>query len=390
MLNSINIGTSGLVGFSKELETISNNVANLNTPGFKGASAQFSSLFDAGTGTGQGEGGTNSGAGLSLMPSVIDFSQGQVNGTANDLDVAIDGSGFFVLKNTAGETTYTRDGRFSLDAKGVLVNSTGDHVQGLTTDGQLKDLSIADVRTNPAKASTTVTLSGLLAGTDVTKTISVVQVTDSAGATRTLSLEFANNTAVTPGSWLVTVKEGTTSLGTGEIRYAVSGQLDPAFASFSINYAPAGAAPMPLTFTIAAGSTNPATGNSTLAVSNVDGYGTGQLTEATFDASGKLKITYSNGQTTTDQTLALAEFASTNALQQGVGTSYTTTDQQSVRLGTANGTSLSINASSLEGSNVDLSKQFSAIIITQRGYQAASELISTANEMLDTLMRMKG
>lgn len=390
MLNSINIGTSGLVGFSKELETISNNVANLNTPGFKGSSAQFSSLFDAGAGTGEGKGGTNSGAGLTLMPSVIDFSQGQVNGTANDLDVAIDGSGFFVLKNTAGEITYTRDGRFSLDAKGVLVNGAGEHVQGLSADGVLKDLSIADARTNPAKASAAVTLSGLLSGTDVTKTISGVQVTDSAGATRTLSLEFTNNKAVTPGSWLVAVKDGATTVGSGEIRYDAAGQLDPAFASFKIDYAPAGAAPMPLTFTIGAGSTSPATGNSTLAVSTVDGYGTGQLTQATFDTSGKLKITYSNGQSTTDQTLALAEFASTDALEQAVGTSYTTRDPQSVRLGTANGTSSSINAASLEGSNVDLSKQFSAIIITQRGYQAASELISTANEMLDTLMRMKG
>ena len=390
MLNSINIGTSGLVGFSKELETISNNVANLNTPGFKGASAQFSSLFDAGAGTKADKSGTDSGAGLALTKSVIDFSQGQVNKTSNDLDVAIDGAGFFVLKSTDGALSYTRDGRFSFDAKGVLVNAAGDHVQGLGADGALKDVSIADVRTNPAKASTAVTLSGLLATADVTKTISGVQLTDSAGASRTLSLEFKNNTAVTPGSWLVTVKEGSTSVGSGEIRYAASGQLDPAFASFSVTYAPSGAAPMPLTFTIDAGSTSPATGNSTLAVSNVDGYGTGQLTQATFDATGKLVITYSNAQTDKTQSLALAEFASTDVLKQGLGTSYTAQDTQAVRYGTANGTSSSIDASSLEGSNVDLSRQFSAIIITQRGYQAASELISTANEMLDTLMRMKG
>ena len=138
------------------------------------------------------------------------------------------------------------------------------------------------------------------------------------------------------------------------------------------------------------GATSPGTGASTLAVSNIDGYLTGQMTKATFDTNGKLAITYSNGQTTKEQTLALAEFASTDVLQQGAGTSYITSDTSSVRLGTANGGTSSINAASLEGSNVDLSKEFSAIIITQRGYQAASELISTANEMLDTLMRMKG
>lgn len=390
MLKSINIGTSGLIGFSKELQTISNNVANLNTPGFKGSNAQFASLFDAGAGTGTGKGGTDSGSGLATMPNVMNFSQGQINQTQSDLDVAIDGSGFFVLKDDAGNTTYTRDGRFSFNAKGTLVTAAGDKVQGLSADGTLKDITMGDVKTNPPKASTEINLTGNLSSADTLKTISGIQVINSAGGTQTLTLELKNNTAVTPGSWLATVKDGAATVGTGEIRFDTSGKLDPAFSSFAINYTPTGASPLALTFKLGSGSLNPATGAATIAVSNIDGYLAGQMTKATFDASGKLAITYSNGQTTKEQTLALAEFASTASLQQGSGTSYTNSDPSSVRLGTANGGASSINASSLEGSNVDLSKQFSAIIITQRGYQAASELISTANEMLDTLMRMKG
>jgi flagellar hook protein FlgE len=389
MLTSINIGTSGLVGFSKELETISNNVANLNTPGFKGGNTPFSSMFDAGAGTGAPNGGANRGAGLATLPTVFDFSQGQINQTASDLDVAIDGSGFFVLKDSAGKTSYTRDGRFSFDKEGLLVAANGDHVQGLRADGTLHDVSVADVRTNPAKATTEVTLSGNLSGAEAGKTVSGVQVFDSAGAAHTLSLEFRNNNAAAPGSWLVTVKEGETTIGSGEVRFN-AGQLDPAAASVVVEYAPEGAAPTALSFSIAAGATSPATGISTLAVSKVDGYGTGQMTKATFDAEGKLVISYSNGQTGKEQTLALAEFATTASLQPASGTSYITTDPSAVRLGTAGGGTASIDAGSLEGSNVDLSKQFSAIIITQRGYQASSELISTANEMLDTLMRMKG
>lgn len=389
MLTSINIGTSGLIGFSKELQTISNNVANLNTTGFKGVSAQFTSLFDAGTGTGTKMANTDQGAGLGMMPSVIDFSQGQVNQTANDLDVAIDGSGFFVLKDAAGDTFYTRDGRFNFNNDGILVNASSQRVQGLRGDGTLHDISIADVRTNPASATKAVTLSGNLSLADATKTVGGVQVTDSAGGKHTLTLELKNNNAVTPGSWLVTVMDGATAVGGGELRFT-AGQLDPAFSSFSVDYAPAGADKMPVTFTLAAGAISPATGASSIAVSRVDGYGQGQLTGATFDAEGKLAVSYSNGQTTKEQSIALADFASTGVLEQAAGTSYTATDARQARLSTATGDTATISGSSLEGSNVDLSKQFSAIIITQRGYQAASELISTANEMLDTLMRMKG
>lgn len=389
MLKSINIGTSGLIGFSKELQTISNNVANLNTTGYKGVAAQFTSLFDAGTGTGTKMANTDQGAGLAMMPSVIDFSQGQVNQTASDLDVAIDGSGFFVLKDAAGDTFYTRDGRFNFNNDGILVNASGQRVQGLRGDSTLHDISIADVRTNPASATKAVTLSGNLSLADATKTVSGVQVTDSAGGKQTLTLEFKNNNGVTPGSWLVTVKDGATTVGSGEVRFT-AGQLNPAFSSFSVGYTPAGADPMEVKFSLAAGVTSPTTGASTIAVSRVDGYGQGQLTGATFDAEGKLAVSYSNGQTTKLQSLALADFASTGVLEQAAGTSYTATDPRQARLSTATGDTATISGSSLEGSNVDLSKQFSAIIITQRGYQAASELISTANEMLDTLMRMKG
>lgn len=390
MLNSINIGTSGLTGFSKELETISNNVANLNTTGFKGANAQFSALFSqGGNSAGPNLTGTNSGSGLGTLPALVDFSQGQISQTGNDLDVAIDGNGFFVLKDSSGAISYTRDGRFNFDSKGILVNASGAHVQQLSETGTLQDITLEGQRNSAASATKEIKLGGTLSLTDTTKVVSGISVIDGAGATRTFTVEFKNNNSVTPGSWLVSVKEGTTEVATGEIAY-INGRLDPAKSSIAFTYNPTGAAAMPMTITVDASSTSPATGTSGMALTSTDGWGEGTLTKATFNSTGKLVISYSNGQTAEKQTLALAHINTASDLEQVGGNTFRSTNPQAVKLGTASGKGSSISTESVEGSNVDLSKQFSAIIITQRGYQASSELISTANEMLDTLMRMKG
>jgi flagellar hook protein FlgE len=390
MLDSINIGTSGLIGFSKELQTISNDVANLNTTGFKGSNSEFNALFSQGGNTAiSGQQGAQTGSGLGTLPSVINFAQGQVNQTGNDLDVAITGNGFFVVRTTAGQTLYTRDGQFNFNAQGILVTANGDHVQALSPQGALQDITLNNVRTNPAKASTAITMSGTLSTADTDKLISNVVVTDNTGGTHTLSVDFKNNTTTTPGSWLVTIKDGATTVGTGEVRFTTSGTLDPAYSTVSFTYSPSGVAAMPLTITMDPSTTSPTSGTSTLAASSIDGYGSGTMTKSTFDATGNLVITYSNGQTLNSQQLALAVFASSSQLQQVNGNNFKAMSAQGITLGVAKTGTTTINADSLEASNVDLSKEFSAIIITQRGYQAASEIVSTANQMLQTLIQMK-
>lgn len=390
MLNSINIGTTGLTGFSKQLQTISNNVANLNTTGFKGANAQFTALFSAGgDGAASAKAGAQTGYGLGILPSVVDFSQGQINQTGNDLDVAIDGRGFFVLHDSAGQTLYSRDGRFQFDDSGILVNSADARVQGLGVDGALHDISLTGLRANPAQASSNITLTGTLLNEESPKQISNVTVTDSTGGSHALTIELTNNDTVSPGSWLVTIKDGATSVGSGEVRF-IDGQLDPAHASIQFSYTPAGAAAMPLTLTLAPDVTALANGSSSLAVSRIDGHAKGELIKTTFDQTGKLILSYSNGQITKGQTLALANPSADSDLEAIGNNSFKNKRPEAATLGVASDGVAAINADALEGSNVDLSNEFSAIIITQRGYQAASELISTANQMLETLMHMKG
>ncbi len=394
MLNSINIGTSGLTGFSKELQTISNNVANLNTPSFKGSNAQFSDLFAAGDnaggdGNGGARGASHSGYGLATLPSVIDFSQGQINQTGNDLDVAIDGEGFLVTHDDLGQTLYSRDGRLKFNQDELLVNQNGAKVQGLNAQGALHDISLAGLHTNTASASTKITLAGVLLNADANKQITGIKVIDSAGGSHDLTIDLSTGTPATAGTWQIAIKDGATTVGNGQVHF-IDGRLDPAQADISFDYAPANAKPMSLALSFDPGVTSSATGNSTLAVSKIDGYGEGELVKTTFDTLGKLVLSYSNGQIVRQQTLALAHPGNNGDLEAVSGNSFRSRHPESITLGVAEVGKRSFNAESLEGSNVDLSKEFSAIIVTQRGYQAASELISTANQMLDTLMHMKG
>jgi flagellar hook protein FlgE len=388
MFDAINIATSGLVGFTQELTTISNNVANLNTTGFKGSTTNFSDFFAQGGNTAvSGESGGEAGSGLRTLASVIDFSQGQINTTTTPLDTAISGNGFFVVKTTSGQIMYTRDGEFSFNSKNILVDSNGDHVQALK-NGALQDITLTGLTTNPASATKTITLSGTLSTADTTKSISGVTVTDAIGATHTLSVVFTNNTATTPGNWTVAIMDGTTSVATGSVTFT-AGTIDPTMNSISFTYSPPGVPAMPLSLTLDPSTTEPSSGSSTLAVETIDGFGQGTVTASSFDANGNLVVTYSNGQTDKSQQLALASFASNDTLVPVSGNNFVTGNEQSVTLGTAQTGVTTIDSSSLEASNVDLSTEFSDIIITQRGYQASSEVISTANQMLDTLIHMK-
>lgn len=390
MFDSIGIGTTGLIGFSKQLQTISNNVTNLNTPGFKQSQSEFSALFSqGGGGASAGQSGAQ-GSGLALMPAVTNFAQGAINQTGNNLDAAVSGEGFFVLKGRDGELRYTRNGEFEFDADGFLV-SRGDgnqRVQGLGDKGQLQDISLAGLKSNPAKASTAINLVGGLSTVDTLKTVSGITVFDQAGGSHTLTAEFRNNTAVTAGSWLVTIKEGTITVGTGEIRFS-GGLLDPAFKTVSFNYAIPNIAIQPLTLNMDANATGATTGASTLALSSVDGYGVGSMTQTSFDTEGRLVLTYSNGQTVKIQRLALATVDSPDSLEAITGNSYRVARAGAVAYGPPRSGVTTITGGALEASNVDLSSEFSEIIVAQRGYQAASELVSTANQMLDTLLQMK-
>lgn len=405
MLDSILIGLSGMEGFSRGLKVISNNVANLNTAGFKSSTMQFSDAYyqQSGTGSDQGTGeSTSFGSGLATSTSVIDFHAGELQSSNNPLDTAIGGDGYYVFQDKeTGERTFSRDGQFEFNKDGVLVStSTGKVVMGYASSGaqDMTKITLDGLRSNPPKATTTVKFNGNINPTPATgttvadATLDSVVVDDALGALHTLKLDVKNDAPSGPNSWTVKVMNSDgTAVATGSINF-VGGAPDPAADTMTFNYTPSGGTAISIKLDFSTDVTSYANGNvSSLAVTSQDGYGAGSISATTFDGDGKLSITYSNGQTVKGGQLVLAHFDSTLGLTQVQGAQFKADDASVVHYGRPGANGLgSIEASEIEGSNVDLSGEFSNLIVMQRGYQASSNVISTANEMLQQLFDLHG
>jgi flagellar hook protein FlgE len=390
MFESIYVGMSGLCGFSQGLRVIANNTANINTPGFKGSTTQFADLFYS---TAISDSGlAQVGYGLNATGTALNFKQGELRQTGNNLDLAMDGQGLFTLRDDNGNLHYTRAGQFMFDSNGVLVNrSDSQKVMGTDATGSMDEISIRGQSTLAGKASTSLKFSGNLSSTATTQTVSSVKVIDNVGGEHLLSVKFTNNSATTPGAWTVEVLEGTTSIGSGQIVF-VDGRPDTANSTLSVSYTPTGLPALPLLLDFSTDVTSFASGTlSTIAFQSQDGYPPGSLTGATFDEKGVLVMSYSNGQTAKGSRLSLARFDSLEAVESIGGNAFDATNSLAWHIGAADeGGFGTVKSGMVELSNVDLSQEFSDLVIMQRGYQASSQVISTANEMLQELFAMRG
>jgi flagellar hook protein FlgE len=390
MLETIYVGMSGLMGYSHGLRVIANNTANLNTPGFKGSSLQFADMFysngDPSGGSAFGRGQV--GYGLTTYATSMNFKQGELRQTGNDLDLAVDGEGLFVLRDAEGALHYTRAGQFEFSPEGVLVNrADGSEVMSSDGSGDFVHISLDNHRTNPAKPTQTLTFTGNLPSTSTNaQTVSNIKVIDAGGGEHTLTLSLTR----TGQKWAVKLLEGTTTVGTGELTFA-DGKPTAESNKISITYKPADQPEMPLLLDFSGEVRSFASGDiSTLAVSKQDGYKAGALSEATFDGTGTLVLAYTNQQTVKGQQIALARFDSPDAVTAIGDNQFQSRDDGAWHVGVADGLTFGvIHSGSIELSNVDLSQQFSDLVIMQRGYQASSQVVSTANEMLQELFSMK-
>jgi len=386
MLESIFVGMTGLTGYQRGLSVIANNTANLNTPGFKGSTLQFADMFYANGGSAQGQ----TGFGLNTGSTTFNFAQGELRQTGNDLDMAVDGQGLFVLKDASGALRYTRDGQFQFDINGVLVTrSNAAKVMGVDDTGAATDIDISGLRTNAPKATTTVSFSGNLSSTSNQQTVGGVTVLDSAGGEHELSLAFSSDDTAA-GTWAVKVMDGATEVGSGKLAF-VDGRPVASDSKVSVTFKPDGQAAMPLVLDFGGEVTSFASGSlSTLAMSKQDGVQAGALTKASFDTSGVLTLAYSNGQTVKGNRLALGRFNSSSAVGANGDNEFEALDERAWQKGVAgDGAFGAIRSGVVEISNVDLSQEFSDLVIMQRGYQASSQVVSTANDMLQELFAMK-
>ena len=398
MFESIYLGLTGLAAFSRNLTVIGNNVSNMNTPGFRASEMAFSDLFyeNALSDRNDGSGARlQLGSGVGVDGTRLLFTQGSLRDTGNPTDLGIDGSGFFVLR-TADRTAYTRAGDFSFDSDGFLVARDGARVAALGAGGSLADLGIGSLRTNPPRATSTVHFVDNLSSGDSDHSVDVTAF-DAAGGSHPLTVKFTNNGTVTPRSWRVEVSDAAGgAVASGEIRFNGDGSPASGFNSlaFTLNAAGAPATAIALDFGEAgtfSGATNFSAGSdSTLKTSSQDGFAPGAMTSVTFDPDGTVAVSYSNGQSARGARVALATFASPEALAALGGARFGNGNGQAAVLGGPGDPGFgAIRAGALESANVDLAQQFGELIITQRGYQAASQVVSTANDMIQQLLDMR-
>jgi len=331
------------------------------------------------------------GYGLNTMGTSLSFKPGELRQTGNSLDLAVDGQGLFRLKDASGKVAYTRAGQFEFNKDGVLVSkTTGAKVLGVDANGNEGPITISGFSTMAGKASTSLKFSGNLSSDATTpQTVSGVTVVDAAGGTHSLSARFTNTNATAPGSWSVELLDGTTVVGTGQLIFA-NGKPTAATSTVSMTYTPSGQAAIPLTLDFGTDVTSYAGGSlSTLAFGSTDGYSPANLSSTSFDAAGTLVMTYANGQKVNGSKLSLGRFDSPQAVRSIGDNQFESTDDGAWHVGNAGGAFGSVRSGYIEISNVDLSQEFSDLVIMQRGYQASSQIVSTANEMLQELFAMK-
>ena len=397
MLSSIYIGLSGMGAYSQGLNVISNNVANLNTPGFKVSDPLFRNvIMRSGSGAMAGFAGTQSaGAGVVVDASRLAFRQGDFSNSGNPLDLAIDGNGFFVLDRD-GQHAFTRAGQFEFDNDGFLVDRTTGSRVLLNTEAQsLGGFNINDHRVFDPQATTSVSVSGNLSRVgSSTFVLANIDVFDTSGGSQTLSANFVRSPD-DPLRWTVEIRNGDSEvIGSGEVEFNEDGTV-ATDAPLVVTLEPEDLPAFDIEFDFGdAGSFSGLTSlvdntQSLVQISDIDGFELGYLTQIDFTDRGEIELSYSNGETETPATLVLARFDAPEQLTDLGGGLFIADNGRRPVLSTALNSGVGrVLGGQLEISNVDLTQQFTNLIIIQRGYQASSQITSVANELIQQLLAL--
>ena len=417
-------GVSGLIAEQSALGVTGDNIANVNTTGFKRQRAIFEDvLIRSGGGRGQG-------AGVEQSAVQQAFTQGSLEQTGISTDLSLTGGGFFAVSGSVDGVTstfYTRAGQFRLDPNGYLVNPAGLNLLGYAAqpDGTLSaSVSPLFVPTSgvPAKATDSMAISANLsaaaqppgAAFDVnapsqTANISTsVQAFDTLGNAHALNVYFRNTG---PGQWEYHVlasgdetspaAPGTNvEIGSGTLAFNTQGALQTASTTQAISVTFGAAAPQ--TITIGFGSTLSTNGSgldgvtqfaspSNISSESQNGYAAGAMSGVQVDANGMVLGAYTNGLKLPVGQITIAKFRSdVNLARAGNGLWLSTSESGQAALGTpASGGRGSVSSGALESSNVDLAQEFTDMITHQRSFSADSKVIAAADDMLTVLMQLR-
>ena len=409
MLRSLFAAVSGLRAHQTMMDVVGNNIANVNTAGYKSTQTVFEDTLSQvlrSAGSPQGTiGGTNPaqvGLGTSVGGIATNFSQGAIQMTGRPTDAAIQGDGFFVVSKD-NQTLYSRAGAFSFDANGNLVNPDGAVVQGwmakngvIDTNGPLTAMKLPTGQTLAPTATSTVDLGGNLPSDAATGTAITASITtyDQQGSAIPVTFTFTKTAADT---WTVDADMPTTTGGTETTTQTLT--WDPVAQTFSpatMSLSPTSAvgvfgSPLTVNLGTAAEPMTQYAGTNSIAALSQDGSGMGSMQSFTMSPDGTLIGVFSNGLKQAIGRLAVATFNNPPGLEKVGGSLYQDTVNSGVAaVGTAgNGGRGTLSSGTLEMSNVDLAQEFTNLIIAQRGFQANSRVVTSSDEILQDLVNMK-
>jgi len=417
MIRSMFTAISSLNLHQKYLDVVSNNLANANTNGYKSSRVlfqdQFAQMLSSGSAPTTTLGGVNPtqiGLGVGMGFVSPDFTQGTLQNTGRNLDLGVEGDGFFVYGQDAGQR-YSREGSMGLDAEGYLVNAaSGLRTQGwlaasgtVDTTAPVDDIQV-DVNKSVAKVTENVSFGGNLnATTAAGGTVNVTMgVYDSLGALQPVMVRFTRGTDLVTGdptntwAWQVmdtSVTPAIAGTGNGTITFDTAGQVTGTPVVTNAAQIPG-----------SAGSTNPFTvaldftkmtqlvATTSATVTSQDGLVAGTVTDVYISPnSGVISLVYSNGLVEEVGQVALARFTNPTGLIQAEGTTYIAgLNSGEPEIGAAgSGGRGTITSGHLEASNVDMAQEFTNMILAQRGFQASSRVITTSDEILQELVNLK-
>jgi flagellar hook protein FlgE len=400
-------GLSGLNVAAKNLDAIGNNIANANTVGFKAARAEFADVFA----NSLAGGGTQIGIGASVSAVKQQFSQGNIVSSANPLDVAINGAGFFRLSND-GSITYTRNGQFSLDRDGYLTANNGARLTGYPSDigGQIVASTPVELRVSlaniPPQTTTTARIAMNLdsretppiAAYDINDPSSynsstAMTVYDSQGNAHTLTLYFRKTAA---NDWDVHAAADGNVLGggaaIGTLAFNSAGSLS-ANATMNVAIPLANGADTPLAFPVIfpAGEASQFGVNFAVSQLSQDGFTTGRIAGFSIGTDGVIVGRYTNGQTRAQGQIVLADFTNPQGLVPLGNNQWAESSDsgQALVAGPGSGSLGILQAGSLEEANVDMTEELVKMITAQRVYQANAQTIRTQDQLLQTLVNLR-
>lgn len=414
---SFEIALSGINAINTSLDTISNNIANSGTFGFKSSRANFSSMY---------AGRQPTGAQIGSLTQSIDIGGGVLT-TGRGMDAMIQGQGFFVTKDSTGVEMYSRVGIFATDKDGYLVDASNRKVQGYNAVVSASGAPVAGAGLGPmgdlqvpsgqvtAQASTSLQYVANLSadwtpptgGAFVPPTAPVAPATkptipdaltynaskvsvvyDSLGSKHMVTQYFVKEPA--PASNLVTVHyvfDGVSAGTPQALQFDTAGQLPKPAPTATLAVTPPGADPISLAVNYTG--TTQFAGETTNSVNTANGYASGALVGVELSGDGSIVAQYSNGQKQLVGTLALATFANESALTAVNDTSWTRSNASGTPLYNTPGSGMAaeLTVGAIEQSNVDMTSELVSLMTSQRNYQANTKVISTESQMMQSLMQ---